>query len=111
MSELVELPEVKSLAEAVGGQVEVSPAKSATSNTEIRIESSFTQLPQRIKADLRDETDRKFKEQEERTSRKLKEHEEQMSNIYLTKWEAEYVIRVAKNASMRCILKTGPLGG
>jgi hypothetical protein len=26
-----------------------------------------------------------------------------MSNIYLTKWEAEYVIRVAKNASIRCI--------
>jgi hypothetical protein len=97
VSELVKLLEVKSLAEAVGGQVKVSPAKSATSDTEIRIKSSFTQLLQRIK------DDRKFEEQEERISRKLKEHEEQMSNIYLTQREAEYVIRVSKNASMRCI--------
>jgi hypothetical protein len=54
VSELVELPDIKSLAEAVGGQVQVSlvTANSVASDIEIRIENSFTQLLERIKADL-----------------------------------------------------------
>jgi hypothetical protein len=89
--ELVEIPEVKELTNNSGGNIFVSPAKSATSETEIRIETSITDLMERMKTEIKTELEEKY----------LTEMEAR--NKYSTKTDSEYVLFVAKYSSIRNI--------
>ena len=83
--QLAEIPEIKELADNFGGNINISPARSACTEMEIRVETSFMDLIRRMKTAIKDEI------------------ESQMAETYSTKQENEYIILVAKYASIRSI--------
>jgi hypothetical protein len=84
-AQLAEIPEIKELADGFGGNINISPARSACTETEIRVETSFMDLVRRMKTEIKDE---------------IQSH---MAETYSTKRENEYVVLVAKYASIRSI--------
>jgi hypothetical protein len=92
--DLMQLPEVKGWEIAFGGIVQVSPAKPACTDTEVRVETSLTDLAQRVKDELSEKYDQQFADQ----ARKMK-----LLETYLSKGEAAYVLHVAKYTSLRVI--------
>jgi DNA-directed RNA polymerase subunit F len=90
--QLTEIPQIKSISENSGRVITVSPAKSASSETEVCIETSFIDVVQRIKNDLSKEI-----------TAKMESMEENFRKTHVAKKEVEYVVFVAKYASLRSI--------
>jgi hypothetical protein len=82
---IAEIPEIKELVDDFGGNINISPVRSACTETEIRVETSFMDLVRRMKAEIKDEI------------------ESCMAEMYSTKQENEYIFLVAKYASIRSI--------
>jgi hypothetical protein len=57
-SELQNLSSAQAMQASFGGNIVVSPAKSATSETEVRVESSFQETLERIRRDMQEELSR-----------------------------------------------------
>jgi hypothetical protein len=66
--QLAQIPEVQTLARGFGGNVEVSPVRSATSATEVRVETNLMDIIARVKNEL----EQQFKE-------RLDEHEARLN--------------------------------
>lgn len=56
--DILEAPEIKTLANSLGGTATVSPSKSACSETEIRVDVGFSDLIARMKQGIMDEAKR-----------------------------------------------------
>lgn len=91
----MQLPEIKGWEIAFDGTVQVSPDKSACSDMEVRVETSLTDLVQRVKDELSEQYDQQFAEH----AWKMKLFE----TTYLSKGEAAYVLHVANYISLQVI--------
>lgn len=83
--QIAEIPEIRELVDGFDENINISPARSAYTEMEIRVETSFMDLVRRIKAEIKDEI------------------ESRIAETYSTKQENEYIFLIAKYTSIRSI--------
>jgi rRNA maturation endonuclease Nob1 len=84
--ELQNLSPAQAMQASFGGNIVVSPAKSATSETEVRVESSFQETLERIRRDMQEELSRDLKSaiaiEVQKVETRFSQQDVRMSRLY-----------------------------